>query len=123
MIKNTPLRVAAEEANDGVFVFRIGGDLFGNGDGYSLQNAVRTIASRRPRAVVLDLAGIEHIDSCGFGILVACFVSVSNGGGRFGLTAAPPRVESLLSAMRVLDLMVHTPSLDEALRLLRVVDH
>ncbi len=110
----TPLTVRTAEPAADTIVFELAGALQGDREGRAFEDGLRA-ATAGHRVVVIDLARIERLDSCGFGILVAGLVSATNAGGRLGLAAVPERVLALLRAMCVLDLMVHAPSVDDVL--------
>jgi anti-sigma B factor antagonist len=66
------------------------------GDGCSsLREAVRKIAERKADLLV-DLAGVNYIDSAGLGELVACFNSVTAAGREMKLLRPGKRVDSML---------------------------
>ena len=50
----------------------------------------------RTRCVVLDLAGVQTIDSGGLGLLVRVVMRTRTGGGRIKLCALPPKVAEVL---------------------------
>jgi anti-sigma B factor antagonist len=53
--------------------------------------------------VVLDLQGIDYIDSAGIGMLVAKYVSLRRTGGDMKLMSLSPRVHRALSLAGLLD--------------------
>jgi anti-sigma B factor antagonist len=62
-----------------------------------LRDAVADVMRRGSRAVLLDLAGVQYIDSTRLGELISAHVTVTKQGGRLGLVNTPARVHDLLS--------------------------
>jgi anti-sigma B factor antagonist len=63
-------------------------------------------------ALVLNLEGVEYVDSGGVGTLVALFTSARNAGIDFKLACAKPRVEHVLKITKLLPILGLHP--DEA---------
>src|SRR5688500_4516722 len=61
-----------------------------------LNEAVAQAVARGARDVVLDLSGVNYVDSTRLGELIASHVTVSRLGGRLKLAAVPARVVDLL---------------------------
>ncbi len=61
-----------------------------------LKEAVAQAVGRGARDVVLDLNGVNYVDSTRLGELIASHVTVSRLGGRLKLAAVPARVVELL---------------------------
>ena len=55
------------------------------------------------KKIVLDLGGVERIDSCGIGILASLMWSASQAGGGMVLASVPKQVEKLLGIVILLD--------------------
>jgi anti-sigma B factor antagonist len=62
-----------------------------------LRNAVVGAVERGARHVLLDLAGVQYLDSTRLGELIAAHVTVSRSGGRLTLVATPRRIAELLA--------------------------
>jgi anti-sigma B factor antagonist len=62
-----------------------------------LRNAVVGAVDRGARHILLDLAGVQYLDSTRLGELIAAHVTVSRSGGRLTLVATPKRIAELLA--------------------------
>lgn len=104
------------EAVDGqTWLYRMVGDLFGSPQGYAFQEDVRQKVAAGARRIVLDLAQVRRIDSCGVGILVTVMWSASHAGGALALASLPPHVERVLGLALLLDRITNAATVPEAL--------
>ena len=67
-----------------------------------LKDAVRRQLDAGRRYLVLDLAGVPYVDSCGLGTMVQAYVSAHRAGGWVKLSNVLPRVRHLLTITRLL---------------------
>jgi anti-anti-sigma factor len=86
---------------------------------YEFQDEVRRKVAGGSRKIVIDLAGVERIDSCGIGILASRMWSASQVNGGMVLAAVPRQVEKLLQIVMLLDHIDHAVSREAAIALLQ----
>jgi anti-anti-sigma factor len=67
-----------------------------------LKDAVRRQLDAGRRHLVLDLASVPYVDSCGLGTMVQSYVSARRAGGSVRLLNVTPRVRHLLTITRLL---------------------
>ena len=67
-----------------------------------LRAAVRRQLDAGRRHVVIDLAKVPYVDSCGLGTMVQAYVSAHRAGGSVQLANITPRVRQLLTITRLL---------------------
>jgi anti-sigma B factor antagonist len=67
-----------------------------------LKNAVRRQLDAGRRHLVLDMASVPYVDSCGLGTMVQAYVSAHRAGGTVRLLNVTPRVRQLLTITRLL---------------------
>lgn len=65
--------------------------------------------------LVLDLSGVNFIDSSGLGVLLGRYKRVSKAGGKVILAGAKPHVRNVLELSGLLRIMEEYPSIDDAL--------
>jgi len=75
---------------------------FGPGSGVVLANTVRELAQEGHKKIVLNLAGVNYVDSSGVGQLVGALTTARNQGGDLKLLNPTRQVQDLL----------HTTNLD-----------
>ena len=66
-----------------------------------LKNAVRRQLDAGRRHLVLDLALVPYVDSCGLGTMVQAYVSAHRAGGWVRVRNVTPRVRHLLTITRL----------------------
>jgi len=88
------LRVQTQISGD-VFIFLCDGRIVFGDEGSVLRERVRSVLSGTPK-VVINLNGVDYIDSGGLGILVGLLVSAKNRGGELKLVLPRQRVKDVL---------------------------
>lgn len=78
------LNIEARE-KEGVVILDISGGLVVGDPASALRDKLRQLLTEGRRNVILNLAGVEYIDSTGLGALVVCFTSVRKASGRLAL--------------------------------------
>ena len=109
------LEVRSEVHDDRTWIYILSGSLYGNSEGYALQEEIRQKIAGGATGVIIDLAGVEKMDSAGIGIIVSIMWSASRAGGKLILTALSPKVRDLLSIAMLLDHIDNAGSVAEAL--------
>jgi anti-sigma B factor antagonist len=71
------------------------------------------VAARRP-ALVLDLTGVEYIDSSGLATIVEYLRSAQDFGGRIALVGLSPRVRTIFDLVRLGEIIPIAATLAEA---------
>jgi len=100
-------------------VYTLIGPLCGSEPAYEFQDEVRRKVAGGSRKIVIDLAGVERIDSCGIGILASLMWSASQATAGMVFAAIPPQIEKLLQIVMLLDHIDHAPSREAAIALLQ----
>jgi anti-sigma B factor antagonist len=85
------------------------------------QEAVRLVGLGITR-VVLDLGGVDFIDSTGLGVIVGMVKRLRTHGGELSLIRGEDRVTKVFDITRVSDILPLHESLDEALAALPIAD-
>ena len=102
-----------EPLDDGVRVFHLHGRLSVGRPCFEFQEQVCDRIKGDVRGVVIDLAGLEFLDSCGIGILAAIVASSRKAGHPVVLAAAPAPVKRLLDVIWFLKIVDHVPTVEE----------
>jgi anti-sigma B factor antagonist len=104
-----------KERLDGVVgIVELDGRLTVNDQPGMLKEAVAGIVRRGARNVLIDLSGVNYIDSTRLGELIAAHVTVSRQGGRLKLVRTPARVVELLLIAGLGDVFERFESVDDA---------
>ena len=78
---------------------------------FGFQNEFRALT---PPTLIVDLSGVDYIDSAGLGLLMNGYVSAQNHGRRYMVCGVSPRVGALLEVTRVDTLLSPYPSVEAA---------
>ena len=85
-----------------VTILDLKGRLRVGGNAVALHRSIRALVLEKKTQIILNLAGVTFIDSCGLGELVASQVSVENKNGEIKLIGLTEQLRELLSATRLL---------------------
>jgi anti-sigma B factor antagonist len=70
---------------EGVAILDVKGGLVVGDPASALRDKLRQLLAEERRNVVLNLAGVDYIDSTGLGAMVVCFTSLRKAGGKLVL--------------------------------------
>jgi anti-anti-sigma factor len=91
-----------QRRNADVTILDLKGRLRVGGNALALHRSIRSLLLEKKTLIILNLAGVSFIDSCGLGELVASQVSVENKGGEIKLIGLTDQLRELLRATRLL---------------------
>ena len=109
------LDYTATESEGHSTIYTLSGRLYGSTEGYAFQETVRQRVAAGANRIVIDLSGVESIDSSGVGILVTVMWSASRAGGHLVLASLSEHVRQVLGLALLLDHIDHAESVGEAL--------
>jgi anti-sigma B factor antagonist len=66
-----------------------------------VRTAVRELIAKGKKKIILNLAGVDYIDSSGVGELVASFTAVRNSGGELKLLNLTQKVHDVLNVTKL----------------------
>jgi anti-sigma B factor antagonist len=93
------LRIQTEVSGD-VFILRCEGRIVFGDEAAVLRERVKSLLSGTPK-VVINVDGVEYIDSGGIGVLVGLFVSAANRGGEVKLVSPTRHISDALHQTRL----------------------
>jgi anti-anti-sigma factor len=94
------LKIVERPFND-VMVLSLSGEILLDDGDLEFRKKVHELADRGQVKLVVDLAGVTHIDSAGVGMLVAKQKTVRERGGDIKLVHVSSRSQRLLAIMRL----------------------
>jgi anti-sigma B factor antagonist len=103
---------------DGIAVIDCDGRIIFGEESASLRDAVKNLLTMNNR-LVLNLGGINYIDSGGLGTLVALYATAKNAGGSIRLASLTQRVGDLLQVTKLLTVFEVFGSVEEAVNSFR----
>src|SRR5205814_1042349 len=97
MLYSVAMSVEAKQLESGVAVITISGRLAIGGEVERLESAVNGLLKNQQKKFVLDITGLEYVDSSGVGMLVASLTQVKKAGGDLRLAGANARIQRILN--------------------------
>jgi len=99
---------------DGVTILDVAGGL-GIGEGDSdLRDAVRQALDGGATKILLNLGGVDFLNSAGINVLASSHTAVSNRGGKLKLVSLQPKVQDVLVITRLVTVFEIDDTEDEA---------
>jgi anti-sigma B factor antagonist len=97
-----------------VVVLDISGSIRLGRDCQDVEWAVEDLIRGHANKVVLDLSGLEYLDSTGIGILVMCVGKMTAAGGELRLASLQPRIVELMKMTRLDQIWTFYPTVAAA---------
>jgi anti-anti-sigma factor len=105
-----------QRRNADVTILDLKGRLRVGGNAVALHRSIRSLVLEKKTQIILNLAGVTFIDSCGLGELVASQISVENKGGEIKLIGLTDQLQELFRATRLLAVFDTYPNEPEAIQ-------
>ena len=102
-----------------ITVFEISGRLSLGNTLLSVENAVKRLIYEGSRRMVLDVSGLEFIDSAGIGTLLSCAGQMEKEGGRVRIAGAKGRVKHAFEIVHLDRVAPNDPDVATACRTLQ----
>ena len=84
-----------EKIDNNVAILAFKGDLLGEPDTSNVRNKIHSLVTDNMKRIVIDLGGVNYMNSSGIGTLIACLTTVRNGGGELRLANVGGKVQNL----------------------------
>ena len=94
------MKLSAREA-EGVTVLSLNGSVMGGPDASALNDELHKLAGKKKKKIVLDLSGVESMNSSGLGMLIGALTTMKNAGGELKIAAASDKISSLLTITKL----------------------
>ncbi len=109
------LDVKERQAGDVTILDLSGAVRIGEGS-IALRDAIRDLAGQGKKKLLLNLAGVNYVDSSGIGELIANYTTVSRQGGQLKLLHLTDRIQNLLVITKLLTVFDVYENESEALK-------
>ena len=90
-----------ERREGDVAVLDLKGRIRINGGTLALHRSIRCLVEEGKTKILLNLAGVTHIDSTGLGELISSCVTVSNKGGQIKLAHLTERLQEIMTVTKL----------------------
>ena len=94
--------VVSKRRIDGVIILDLTGNIRLGEENAYLHNTIRELVSNGERKLLLNLAHVTKIDSCGMGELIAAYTTLQKNGGEAKLLNLTQGVEQLMTLTKLL---------------------
>ena len=81
---------------DSVVVISLNGSVMGGPDASALNDELHKLSTKKKKKIVLDLSGVQSMNSSGLGMLIGALTTMKNAGGDLKIAAASKKIENLL---------------------------
>lgn len=109
------LEVKERQAGDVTILDLSGAVRIGEGS-VALRDAIRSLSDEGKKKLLLNLAGVNYVDSSGIGELIANYTTVSRQGGQLKLLNLTDKIQSLLVITKLLTVFDSYEDESEALK-------
>ena len=104
-----------EKMENGVAVLALKGDLLGEPDTSNLRDKIHSLVSDNVKQVVIDLGGVNYMNSSGLGTLIATLTTMRNAGGELRLARVEGKVQNLFVMTQLVKVFDTYETVDRAL--------
>lgn len=91
-----------ERREGDVAVLDLKGRIRISGGTLALHRSIRCLVQEGKTKILLNLAGVTHIDSTGLGELISSYVTLNNSGGQIKLVHLTERLQDIMSITKLL---------------------
>ena len=99
-----------------VTVIHLDGNLMGGPDATTLNGTLHELVDAGTKRVVLDMKGVEFMNSSGLGLLIGGASLMKNAGGGLKLANASPKIAALIKITRLGPVFESFDSVNEAVQ-------
>ena len=89
------MRLSTEKQGD-ILLIALKGKIMGGPESAQFHEQLKQAIARGERKVVLDLGGVEWMNSSGLGLLISGLTTLRNAGGEMKLARSTDKIQSLL---------------------------
>ena len=105
-----------EKQTDGVTILGFVGRITLGDESNQVRTKIKEMLGKDKSQIVLDLAGVSHIDSVGLGMLVAGYTSAQNQGATLKLANLTKKLRELLNITKLVTIFDTYGSVDDAVK-------
>jgi anti-sigma B factor antagonist len=108
------MKLSDREVND-IVILEPRGKIMGGPDATLLHDRLYECIQSDKKRVVIDLAGVEWMNSTGLGILIQSLTTLRNSQGQLKLARVTDKIQSLLTITKLVSVFEAYDSVDEAI--------
>ena len=105
-----------DRVQDGVVVLEPKGKIMGGPDASLLKDKLMEYIDKDQKRIVIDLSGVDWMNSTGLGILISGYSTLRNHDGRLKLANVTEKIQSLLVITKLVSVFESHDSVAEAIK-------
>lgn len=109
------MKLKTSEQN-GVYLVELSGKIMGGPESAQFHDAMKHAVSNSIKKVVIDLGGVEWMNSSGIGLLVSAYTTLKNAGSEMKLARTTEKIQSLLVITKLNSVFDSHDSVDSAVK-------
>ena len=110
------LQIQTNRIEPGIVIVRLSGTVTRCSEPLRSELFIHDLLKQGERQLILDLTGVDRMDSSGVQMMYACYAAARNVGGELRFVAANSRVTRLFEMTRLDLVLSFYPTVDSALR-------
>jgi anti-sigma B factor antagonist len=99
---------------DGITIVELDGNVLGGPDATALNDSLHKFIEKKKKKVVVDLSGVQTMNSSGLSMLINGLTAMRNAGGDLKIAAASKKIESLLVITKLTTVFELFPTVKKA---------
>lgn len=103
-----------EKFEKNVAILTVNGNMMGGPENTALHEKIKSLIADNIKHVVIDLKGVKWMNSSGLGVLMSCFGSLSQVGGKLKLASVAEKVNSVLMITKMIQFFETYENADRA---------
>jgi anti-sigma B factor antagonist len=104
-----------EKIDNDIAILTFKGDLLGEPDTTKIREKIHSLIEDKVKRVVIDLGGVNYMNSSGIGTLIAALTTMKNGGGNLLLANVGGKVQNLFVVTQLVKVFDTYESVDRAI--------
>lgn len=104
-----------EKESNGIVILELSGKIMGGPDASLLNDKLHELIDKSQTKVVIDLGGVNWMNSSGLGILIGGLTTMRNNKGELKLANVTDRIQSLLMITKLLTVFETHDTVDKAI--------
>ena len=105
-----------DRVQNNIVVLEPKGKIMGGPDASLLHDKLYELIESDRKQIVIDLAGVEWMNSTGLGILISSYTTLRNNSGELKLANVTDKIQSLLTITKLVSVFDAHDSVDEAVK-------
>lgn len=108
------MKLSTKEST-GIIILALEGSVLGGPDATALNDVLHKLVEKKKKHVLLDLSGVQTMNSSGLSMLIGALTTMRNAGGDLKIAAASKKIETLLVITKLTTVFELYPTVKKAI--------